>query len=405
MFESVVIRRPLIVEKYVDPGLLAEVLLFYQNVHLILDHGSLISLVRAIGVDNFLSLIEQGHMRASFLRQSLGTQTSTHTGIPTYDFISFQLAEKDGRIPSRESVFREALKRAGVSFWSTRRTAKKLLDLMPTEEPEVRSDKVTSILDLTRGDMDDADYVSAAAEAVVRGLAPTFQVPTGWHFRPIKTNQGLVVDNNYDFEAINDEYHKLVPPEHSSVTVALILSHLIDARADLAFGCKHMSELVTTPMSSQVLHLKFSMMLEKRLKNAAEIELFQEVYLDDMRAIREAINSGERSFSDFLEVLDDAKKFKDWLKGAHPEVGLIKEYHAAATGKTWADKLPAKSIRFAFFTGAGVFTELVAPTGLGTAAGLGLGAADTFLLDSVIKGWRPSQFVEGGLRDFTNPKA
>jgi hypothetical protein len=37
---------------------------------------------------------------------------------------------------------------------------------------------------------------------------------------------------------------------------------------------------------------------------------------------------------------------------------------------------------------------------VGTLAGLGLGAIDTFLVDRLLKGRRPDQFVEGSLTNF-----
>jgi hypothetical protein len=36
----------------------------------------------------------------------------------------------------------------------------------------------------------------------------------------------------------------------------------------------------------------------------------------------------------------------------------------------------------------------------GAAVGIGLSAGDYFLLDKVIKGWKPNQFVNGPLKDF-----
>ena len=36
----------------------------------------------------------------------------------------------------------------------------------------------------------------------------------------------------------------------------------------------------------------------------------------------------------------------------------------------------------------------------GTAAGTALSLADSFLLDKLIKGWKPSQFIDGPLKDF-----
>jgi hypothetical protein len=66
----------------------------------------------------------------------------------------------------------------------------------------------------------------------------------------------------------------------------------------------------------------------------------------------------------------------------------------------WIDQLPAKPIRWLVFNGIGAATGLAADPLVGTAAGIALNAADTFLLDKLAKGWRPSHFVQGPLSKF-----
>jgi hypothetical protein len=38
--------------------------------------------------------------------------------------------------------------------------------------------------------------------------------------------------------------------------------------------------------------------------------------------------------------------------------------------------------------------------GLGTAAGLAISAGDAFILNSIIGGWKPNQFIDNQLRTF-----
>ena len=130
--------------------------------------------------------------------------------------------------------------------------------------------------------------------------------------------------------------------------------------------------------------------------------MFQEHHLEDARSVREAINSGERSFEEFLDLLDHADRFKEWLKGRNPDADLIREYYKAATSETWIDKLPTKSFRFVLATLGGLGADMLFPTGgIGTAIGVGIGASDSLLLDRILKGWRPNHFIEGELKTFT----
>jgi hypothetical protein len=55
-------------------------------------------------------------------------------------------------------------------------------------------------------------------------------------------------------------------------------------------------------------------------------------------------------------------------------------------------------------TGAAAVLGAIAAPEIGIASGIALNAADYFLIDRLIKGWKPNQFIEGALKDFLNPK-
>jgi ABC-type branched-subunit amino acid transport system permease subunit len=52
------------------------------------------------------------------------------------------------------------------------------------------------------------------------------------------------------------------------------------------------------------------------------------------------------------------------------------------------------------FTAAGLGLDAAGLGGAGTMIATALGAADTFLLDRILRGWKPSQFVTGPLMKF-----
>jgi hypothetical protein len=231
-------------------------------------------------------------------------------------------------------------------------------------------------------------------------LVPNYTQKPGWYFNIYKLSDGFAIDTDLDFEAINTEYHKIVSPQHSSITPAYLADFILRAKADICMASKFESDFVTSPVSSQIMRKKFSNLLEQRYENAKQIELFQEIHLRETHAIREAINSGEKDFREFIDVLDKSKRFKDWLQTADADEGLLREYHRAVTSDTWVEKLPTKSVRFGIFTGAGLLVDIFTSGGLVTAAGVALGGADSLVLDKFIKGWRPNHFVDGPLTKF-----
>jgi len=128
------------------------------------------------------------------------------------------------------------------------------------------------------------------------------------------------------------------------------------------------------------------------------VESFQEFVFDDSRGVAEAIRRGSCQLADVLAVLPKAAKFKEWLRSEAPQRDVVKAYFCEAITPTWIDKLPSKVVRWFVFTGAGLGLDALGAGGLGAAAAVGIGAVDTFLLDRIIRGWKPTQFVDDHLR-------
>lgn len=401
MFEAIVVRRISNYGHPIDAGLIAEALLFYQNVHLLLERGSLASLLNTIGPDNLLYLVNNKFATITYLQDSLGTHTDSTRGPSVHRFIAYQFVgtKEKGRLTKEENII-EIFERTLGKSWNTRKVAKKFVRNIPVRTIEKLLGAPSTIPDLAAKDLEDPIYVRQAIEILLAQLVPEIDLPAGWRFSPIKVEDGFFVDTDLDFDLINSEYHKSVPPTHSTISPEFLLNYIQDARADISFSSHYLSEFVAAPESCLIMQLKFANLLEKRFKNAKDIELFQEIHLDNARAIRDAINEGDRSFSDFLKVLEKASKFKEWLQDAHPDERLLSEYYKAATAGTWVDRIRAKTARFALCTGAGMLVDALAGPGVG----VGVGAADAFVVGRFLKGWRPSQFIEGPLKEFVDTK-
>lgn len=150
-------------------------------------------------------------------------------------------------------------------------------------------------------------------------------------------------------------------------------------------------DFVTTTVNSALVRWRQAHLFERSSLNRQAREQFSELVLTDYPSIRDVIDSGERSFSEFLKLLDKAQKFKTWLAKTNPDQKLVSQYIEALKSDTWADKAPVKALRYMFSLGTG----LADPT-----AGVASGAADAFLLDNFLKGWRPNHFVDDRLKRF-----
>ena len=404
MFEQIVIRRP-DPESVIDAGTLAETLLFYGNIHILLDSSSLTALVRKIGADNLIHLFAQKHATATFMLDSLATFTNTPVfGLPEHGFTAIRLAAHVGGKPyKRKDGVYEAFARAMNDARFAKIKASQALKYIKFSEyrpPHQTANNVKTLSEQALDDLADTDYLHFAVEETIRQSVPGYQLPRGWFVRAIIGNGNFKLETNINFEELNRAYHQFVPPEQNSITPAWLVGQIHEARADLVVASDYMSEIVTDPIRSALIRKKFAQFLTRREKSLAGMESFQDLQLGSTTAIRETINSGERSFDEFLKVLDKAARFKDWLRNVNPDAKLLEEYFKAATNNTWAEKLPTKVTRFAFCTLAGVALEALLASGVGYAAGVGLGAVDAMWTDKVLKGWRPSQFINGPVKSF-----
>jgi hypothetical protein len=210
----------------------------------------------------------------------------------------------------------------------------------------------------------------------------------------------LVVSSDIRFQEANRFYHQRISPTHSSLSPAYLLAHLLSVKADLHFAARFNSEIAIDDVNALIVRGHLGHILEKLQSSSKAAASFQEFVFDDSRAVAEAMRSGAHHLKDLLPILPKAQRFKTWLQTESAQRDVVKAYFHEALERTWIDKLPAKSIRWFLFSAAGVGLDALGAGGMGTAAGFGLGALDTFVLDRILGGWKPNQFVDDYLREF-----
>ncbi|WP_457492218.1 hypothetical protein [Tardiphaga sp. P5_C7] len=397
MFDNVSILRTGNRGSFIDLGLLAESLLFYDKVHLLLSRGTMHSLLVDLGAEGFDRLLARPEVRVSFWNENFGVISSSNNGLRAHNFGVFEVGKggKNKRAETVEEIIERALGKAAA----TKKRVKSIMSHLSF----ARIEDTMSPADFTEGarmDLNDPRFVQSALNETLVNLVPQFVRPRDLHFDVLRLSDGsFALSTNLDFAAVNLEYHKAVPVEHSSITPEYLLNFMFDAHAGVFLAGRYMSELVHDPLCASIMKLKYLNLMQKRDSAVSEIDLFQDLHLHG-RAIREVINKREKSLDDLYLLLDEAKKFKSWLRDKNPDRSLVKEYFDAVTRETWVDKLPTKSVRWIITTGLGAAVETLYPTGLAIAAAQGVSLADATVLDKMLKGWRPDQFVNGAWSDF-----
>jgi hypothetical protein len=115
MFEYVVLRRaegglP------ISAGMIAEALLFYQRVHLVIDRPTLLQLQRQIGISQINALLRRPDFSAVYTEEMLATMTNSVGPLKVHDFGAIRFAgdQAGGQLKTSHDRLRFELVRAGV---------------------------------------------------------------------------------------------------------------------------------------------------------------------------------------------------------------------------------------------------------------------------------------------------
>jgi hypothetical protein len=368
-----------------DIGFLAEAMLFYGHVHVFAGRVDLERLINAFGPDLLVEYLREELFTLTYVSNATGVKTEN--GVHLVDVIEI-VSQDLQRIASELMV--AAIGKAGKG----RRTAKRFLDLCN----QTRFGGIVG--EYGRQDAQDVDYTRAVARTILKREAPDYAIPDPLIFDAEPASNGVRMATNIDFGLANQVYHHRVSPAHSSLSTAHILSQIVGARADVDLASRIDAEMALEGLRANILRDKLEA-IDRRTRSEARLSEFKDLVVDDVHDVRAAINVGARSFVELRELIHKAKRFRSWLADKSADAALAKEYFREITKESWVDKLPNKGLRFAVMAGLGQVIDVLSHgSGVGTAVGTMLGAADTFILDKVLKGWRPNQFIDEDLKKF-----
>lgn len=405
MFEHAVFRRRDNDDSNggIDIGLLAETLLFYGKVDLLLSRGNLGSLLRKIGPDALNRLASLPAVTVTFAPEYFVSHTE-NLPIPIHNFMAFTVLGKDAVLNSKQARIDDVF----LKNMSNRFDAKKQSQIFSSkvEERTVETGLVgANFFENANNDLNDERYVREAMLAIIKERFPDFKIPVDWYFRPKFRGDGFAIETNLDFKTMSAE-QKLVNIGQEEISTPSFLSEMLEARTGLSLSAEYNADVIVAPSCARLMQIKINGILSQRLAREGDISSFQSVFLGESRSVGETITSKQRPFSEFLDFLEkrDTSKFKVWLAEQNPSEALVRSYHNEVVAGTWIEKLPMKVLRFAFFSGLGIGLDLIAPSGLGTIVGIASGVGDSFMFDRLVKGWKPNQFVDGSLTSFTERK-
>lgn len=385
MFESFVLRRSENGDP-ITPGQIAEALLFYQKVHLLLDSGSLPSLCKALTPEVFLGLLSRPNVSAVYCEQFLGVQTTTSARLEKHSFIAGHFS---GTAEKKQMNRRQRLEHIFEKIGCDRKRAARLADRFQTlaKAKSVTDDYFIAggIPKAAESDIRDPAFIKDAVRIAADSFKPASVSLPEFDFELIPVGGGYAVSSDLDLNVLNSGGGK--------ITHAGLLTHVLTARADLIFAAHYGCDFQTSVVSSRIVERRCAEILRRKGLNDTEISEFRTLVLADLPRLREVIDSGQRSFTEFLRFLDSrqSQKFNKWVSHVGADDKLVASYFAEVRAQSWIERLPGKFSRYAMTSAIGL---------VGPLTGLAVSAADTFLVNRILGGWKPNHFIEGSYTDF-----
>jgi hypothetical protein len=393
MFEKMILRRAEDGPSYTF-GDIAEALLYYQNVHLILDDSTLHSLLRQISGDEFFQLLSRRGVSSTYLRRMFGVHTTKISGIEQHSFVGIQTTQSaDGKpIESNQDHLELQLQRTGIAKPQCVRLATKLVKKLRFQDQFSGRVVPGGLTNVAMNDVFDEAYITSAMHEVIRempGYTPTISLSK---VDVYKTESGFHAVGGVDLVALNSHRRRL-NPEMEPLTMAHLLAQVATARSDLSLAAFYGGDFRTSSAFSKLIQLRANDLLRRTGLNLIELQQFQEIVFDDAPALREVIDGRERSFSELMALLDKSKLFKYWVGEQSPDSNLTREYFREAQREGWLESIPAKGLRYLMGQAVSAKLPLV---------GEFFSVADAFLFEKMAKGWRPNHFVDKRYKPFVS---
>ena len=366
-----------------DQGSLAESLLFYGHVDLVLHGGGFQSLIKTVGTENFLRLIEEDFLSFFFLKENVATVTK----LGLHNFAVIKMAAMSEQIDCEEDLIFENIFRATDRRGYSKRIARKITEkikFLDVSNDIFPGGQFTSVV---KREAISNDLLQRSIPEIIFELAPNYRLDTGCKLEIVDLKSGLLASSDIDFDKLNSSLKTQGGHLSPAKFLTYFQSSILDIYLSSKFDCSiHTHPINTIFIKNSLLKAVASGGLER-----SSIEKFQNGILQDGRTVREVINSGERNFSEFFKVLEESQKFKKWISQIDDDQNLLHEYIDSLNSIEKIECLPLKQLRFFITTALGLINPFI---------GIGVSAVDSFIVDRMLSGWKPSLFINGPMKNF-----
>jgi len=280
-------------------GELAEALLYYSNVHVVIDYSGLHELVRQIGMPTLLTVLNRKGISAVYCEDALATHNETKNGRTMHSFITYRFSgsKETGILKKRRQILEYVLESRGYSKKQARQFVDRFRRIVPIRG--LGSDYYIKggVPEAAKQDLLDDTYVEYAARlaALSSGLK---KLPAGFYFRTFEEETGIVVETNLDFGQINAV--RRLNGDEGDWSTGHILESILSARGDTTLASHYGGEFYTSELTSSIIRLKYHEILRKIELDQQERSEFEDIVIENAPSLQHVINSGQKTFGEFL---------------------------------------------------------------------------------------------------------
>ena len=396
MFERIFIKKNRISDSSVDLGKLCEALLFYNKTDFLLDKFTVEQFVKLIDLEKLKEYTSEGIINLHYRNSAIGIfqfpkGINTGVGPMVTKSQAFDLSEivSNGYLSILDGNKKEA--------------SKKTDEFLELCSPQEYTDGFQKILE---SECEDLTLLTSQLKIYINSYLPqldvsSLQLSIDDKFQTPVGIDAYIFNSNFDFEELNKKYFDLFPDGHS-LNWSSFLLNTYESSGDLNIASQYDAELFTDNKHYPYLQSRVSELVKRVTKSEENIDTFESIILENYKPIRESMNSGEKSFADFTEIIDNSLKFKKWLNNLENDSSLLGQYYEAVIKESWIEKKVSKASRFGIFTALGIVGDAFAggiPVG-----SLAASASDNYLLPKILGGWKPNQFIDNEVKPFLPKK-
>ena len=375
MFEKILVK-PRGLLKYRQSIIdLIDLLLYYDEIHIIVDPENFVGFYRTLGEDLVEELIRSQRIILHPTDSQLGCNVTDdgYYGITFvshgWDDIHRLLYEFHNRLIADDKI-------------KSKHFADRFSPMLETFSYP------NAIGHCIYNDLLNSNYISKALDTYLQIHHTSYHTLLGQAKMEIELSDTNYFPNAFKVRHNLDEVLATTIKGNKKFDVYPFLLSVSDSRISSYMAAQYGSEINTSYENSKLIMLQLNHLIRDSNNSKENINAFHKHIIHDCLSVGEAYADKKIDDKKLVDILNEAGVLRNWLKNLPKESSLISEYISEITRKNIADNTWFKVSRTIIYS----IISLWGP--IGATVGTSLSILDSVYMDKLSLGWKPNLFVE-----------